>query len=1014
MKKSAAGWGGGTGYGPIAPARPGEFQFPGRSRSPSERYPADEKGRYRSRTEDPDSDGDRQQSDLGGGSDGLSEADAVDAGELMGFPRQTSASRFARCPHCNKMSRNGKCNRCDVKFAWRDQLPGGKADKKTPSDFDPDELALGIPDEMEHTSDPDIATEIAMDHLVGDKDYYSSMQKDKKAAKDDVVSDSEDEPADRYTFAGFDVVIENPAGSVRTWKSKSGESGETTMLFDYGYLDGYMGVDKDELDVYIGPDEDAEFVHVVHQMKQPDFEKPDEDKTMLGFSGADEAKDAYLAHFDDDRFFGGMSVMRLEDFRSKLDAQKKPKRITNMKKRATDDYLHDEHLRAARSLAWDVFERRSKNVKVLAERSVSGVREAVVQVDVGGDYVVEGDRDLSQSDSFFFLVRAEGDDNTVFEVEELGELEAENMTQKMKTAASKKRAALKTVDGVEVEEFRSSGAAYDACQTRLPNGVILYIPSERVVGISDTWPIALTKNTGELHRLAAGVDIETVEDGKFADAARRAQPLVDKMDGTTSTASKKRAVSTRHKQAGEYIDPQRDYFEPQRAFKIVVRDPNLADPDKHAKEEFFDSLDRAWARANELSNLPTSTSHSRTTQIFRATGKKWNPWEQIGGTATDPGYRYLEHGFEVGEDTSPVTWRPKKRAISTPESDRRISRGNLDTLASPETRRLTSKSLAEKAAVKLEQGFDRYVLAHRDEAASFLHRERGIRTADVEASLKNASLRESLKDGFWNTFLFLRESAMNRSANNNPQRNVDEFPTFVLEEVDMDLERKDEVRDLTPEEETAAGLIDEQLERRQVTETSKEAALPPGYDPLSRFAGSYGFGYEKTASDDELPVDLFSNDDDSAPQADRTLAALTVSRAMAGRPHVLSRPHRLVDAAADKFLRVARKELKGYTIEAKHLARINTEEMASNGQLVLGSLEWHVRLANHVGRRRVAVTLIQPVIGGEPSDEFRVLTSSGKEVQLRQGTLDRLMGVRRDAQTVSRRISKVDLSHIEE
>ena len=56
---------------------------------------------------------------------------------------------------------------------WQDHIKGGEADTKKPSDFDQDQLLMGIKDEMEHTQDIMIATEIAMDHLTKDPEYYS-------------------------------------------------------------------------------------------------------------------------------------------------------------------------------------------------------------------------------------------------------------------------------------------------------------------------------------------------------------------------------------------------------------------------------------------------------------------------------------------------------------------------------------------------------------------------------------------------------------------------------------------------------------------------------------------------------------------------------------------------------------------------------------------------------------------------------------------------------------------------
>ena len=74
------------------------------------------------------------------------------------------------------------------KLATQDKVPGGLADNKKPSDFDPKELAKGIKVEMEHTEDPALAQEIAMDHLTEFPDYYTALLKmekglEKKAAR---------------------------------------------------------------------------------------------------------------------------------------------------------------------------------------------------------------------------------------------------------------------------------------------------------------------------------------------------------------------------------------------------------------------------------------------------------------------------------------------------------------------------------------------------------------------------------------------------------------------------------------------------------------------------------------------------------------------------------------------------------------------------------------------------------------------------------------------------------------
>jgi hypothetical protein len=56
-----------------------------------------------------------------------------------------------------------------------DRIPGGKADDVAIGFFDPKRLAKGIRHELEHTSDPQIASEIARDHLFEDPDYYEKL-----------------------------------------------------------------------------------------------------------------------------------------------------------------------------------------------------------------------------------------------------------------------------------------------------------------------------------------------------------------------------------------------------------------------------------------------------------------------------------------------------------------------------------------------------------------------------------------------------------------------------------------------------------------------------------------------------------------------------------------------------------------------------------------------------------------------------------------------------------------------
>jgi len=54
-----------------------------------------------------------------------------------------------------------------------DMIPGGLGDDKSPMEFDPEQVKLGIGVEMEHSENPMLAMEIVLDHLTEDPQYYS-------------------------------------------------------------------------------------------------------------------------------------------------------------------------------------------------------------------------------------------------------------------------------------------------------------------------------------------------------------------------------------------------------------------------------------------------------------------------------------------------------------------------------------------------------------------------------------------------------------------------------------------------------------------------------------------------------------------------------------------------------------------------------------------------------------------------------------------------------------------------
>jgi hypothetical protein len=90
------------------------------------------------------------------------------------------------------------------------------------------------------------------------------------------------------------------------------------MEADYGYIAGTEGKDGEDVDVFVGPDKDAQSAYIITIMKPPSFENIDEQKVMLGYNTGAEAKRAFMRHYDSPRFFGSMTAMTMTDFKKKV------------------------------------------------------------------------------------------------------------------------------------------------------------------------------------------------------------------------------------------------------------------------------------------------------------------------------------------------------------------------------------------------------------------------------------------------------------------------------------------------------------------------------------------------------------------------------------------------------------------------------------------------------------------------------------------------------------------------
>lgn len=122
---------------------------------------------------------------------------------------------------------------------------------------------------------------------------------------------------------GLAIGLEYPPGSVRFRGTKF----ERKLKCGYGHIRGYMGADKEALDIYLHPDlckpdadaaGDRATLFQISQLSADDGDF-DEHKLMAGFDDIDAAKDAYIREMSEAHFGGikAVSVADLEQYRRK-------------------------------------------------------------------------------------------------------------------------------------------------------------------------------------------------------------------------------------------------------------------------------------------------------------------------------------------------------------------------------------------------------------------------------------------------------------------------------------------------------------------------------------------------------------------------------------------------------------------------------------------------------------------------------------------------------------------------
>lgn len=118
---------------------------------------------------------------------------------------------------------------------------------------------------------------------------------------------------------GFDVTIEQPAGSVRSGEDASGKKWSQVMSNTYGYIRGTEGVDGDHIDVFLGPDMNSDMVYVVDQVNTDG--SFDEHKVMMGFPSLEDARSAYLSNYEEGwKGLGNITGVALDGFKKWIDS----------------------------------------------------------------------------------------------------------------------------------------------------------------------------------------------------------------------------------------------------------------------------------------------------------------------------------------------------------------------------------------------------------------------------------------------------------------------------------------------------------------------------------------------------------------------------------------------------------------------------------------------------------------------------------------------------------------------
>lgn len=149
----------------------------------------------------------------------------------------------------------------------------------------------------------------------------------------------------KFRWNGLTIAIENPAGSIRSGKSKAGVEWSVEMQNHYGYILRHESeADGDHVDVFMGPHPESDLVCIVDQKRESG--RFDEHKVMLGFTNIKDAEKGYLANYSDGwAGLGSITAMTVPQFLAWLDDGDTGNRVGDQVSRYSRDFKETDHPR---------------------------------------------------------------------------------------------------------------------------------------------------------------------------------------------------------------------------------------------------------------------------------------------------------------------------------------------------------------------------------------------------------------------------------------------------------------------------------------------------------------------------------------------------------------------------------------------------------------------------------------------------------------------------------------------